>query len=148
MRFRMLPLRQTFTSQVDFFADYSATPKDDSRRKADLTPQEATYELMQTFRPICESVDELRRLLDAKADPNADIPQGRISPLQHVMLFAPEERVAAMRTVLLLHGAEETEEDKKRWIQRQETDANETNYVRLLYEDDREFSPTASAMQR
>ena len=76
---------------------------DDTKRKADLTPQEATYELMQTFRPIRESVDELRRLLEAKADPNADIPQGRISPLQHVMLFAPKARVAAMRTALLLH---------------------------------------------
>ena len=64
------------------------------------------------------------------------------------MLFAPAERVAAMRTALLLHGAEEKDEDKKRWIQRQDTDANETNYVRLFYEDDREFSPTASAMQR
>ena len=138
----------TRCTKVDFFADYSATAKDNAKRKVDLTPQEATYELMQTFRPLCESVGELRRLLEAKADPNAEIPQGRISPLQHVMLFAPAERVAAMRTILLLHGAEETEEDKKRWIQRQDTDANETNYVRLFYEDDREFSPTASAMQR
>ena len=131
-------------AKVDFFA-YSATAKDNAKRKMELTPQEATYELLQTFRPRCESVGELRRLLEAKADPNAEIPQGRISPLQHVMLFAPAERVAAMRTVLLLHGAEETDEDKKRWIQRQDTDANETNYVRLFYEDDREFSPTASA---
>ena len=133
---------------MDFFADHNETPKDDTKRKADLTPQEATYELMQTFRPLCESVGELRRLLEAKADPNADIPQGRISPLQHVMLFAPAERVAAMRTILLLHGAEETEENKNRWIQRQDTDANETNYVRLFYEDDREFSPTAATMQQ
>ena len=133
---------------MDFFADYSATAKDDAKRKADLTPAEATYELMWTFRPIQESVDELRRLLEAQADPNAEIPQGRISPLQHVMLLAPKARVAAMRTALLLHGAEETEEDKKRWIQRQDTDANETNYVRLFYEDDREFSPTAAAMER
>ena len=133
---------------MDFFADYSATAKDDAKRKADLTPVEATYELMWTFRPIQESVEELRRLLEAKADPNAEIPPGRISPLQHVMLLAPEARVAAMRTALLLHGADETEEDKKRWIQRQDTDANETNYVRLFYEDDREFNPTAAAMER
>ena len=133
---------------MDFFAEHNATPKDDAKRKADLTPQEATYELMQTFRPIRESVDELRRLLEAKADPNADIPQGRISPLQHVMLFAPKARVAAMRTALLLHGADETEEDKQRWVQRQDTDANETNYVRLFYEDDREFSPIAASTQR
>ena len=95
-----------------------------------------------------ESVDELRRLLNAKADPNADIDKGNISPLQKVMTFAPEKRVAAMRTVLLLHGAEETEEDKERWDLRQQTDANETNYVRLFYEDDREYSPAAAAMER
>ena len=133
---------------MDFFADYNATPEDDHRRKAHLTPQEATYELMQTFRPIRESVDELRRLLNAKADPNADIDKGNISPLQKVMTFAPEKRVAAMRTVLLLHGAEETEEDKERWDLRQKTDANETNYVRLFYEDDREYSPAAAVMER
>ena len=38
-------------------------------RKKDLTALEATEELLNTYRPIRESVDELRRLLQAGSGP-------------------------------------------------------------------------------
>ena len=62
-------------------------------RKQVLTPTEATEELMNTFRPVRESIEELRRLLDLKADPNAPVPPGRITPLQHVVTFAPFDSI-------------------------------------------------------
>jgi len=117
-------------------------------RKEVLTPTEATEELLNTFRPICESVDELKRLLGLKADPNAPPPPGRISPLQHVMTFAPEQHVAAMRNLLLENGAIETKEDKEQWLTRQRADLFEPHRVRDFYEDDRHLSPCAAAMEK
>ena len=66
-------------------ASCDVEPKETSNRKKDLSPLEATEELMNTFRPIRESVQELERLLKARANPNAPVPQDRISPLRHVL---------------------------------------------------------------
>ena len=110
------------------------------------TPTEATEVLLNTFRPIRESVGELRRLLDLKADPNAPVPAGLISPLQHVVLFAPVRNVVAMRDLLLQRGAVETEDDTKRWAIRQDSDRFEPARVRDFYEDDRHLSPWAATM--
>ena len=76
----------------------AAEPKS---RKEELTTIQATEELLMTFRPRVESVDELKRLLESRADPNAPVPEGRITPLQHVMTFAPRETVAKTRDLLL-----------------------------------------------
>ena len=110
------------------------------------TPTEATEVLLNTFRPIRESVGELRRLLDLKADPNAPVPAGLISPLQHVLLFAPVKNVVSMRDLLLQHGAVETEDDKERWKIRQDSDRFEPARVRDFYEDDRHLSPWGATM--
>ena len=104
-------------------------------RKVDLNSTEATEELMNTFRPLRESIEELRRLLDCKADPNAPVPPGRITPLQHVITFAPPNTVAAMRALLLEHGAVETKEDTQDWVTRQRADLFEPARVRDFYED-------------
>jgi hypothetical protein len=104
-------------------------------RKQMLTPTEATEELMNTFRPVRESIEELRRLLDLKADPNAPVPPGRITPLQHVVTFAPSKAVEAMRALLLERGARETEEDKRDWTRRQRADLFEPARLQAFYED-------------
>jgi len=117
-------------------------------RKEDLTRTEATEELLNTFRPLRESVGELKRLLDLQADPNAPPPPGRISPLQHVMTFAPPESVASMRDLLLERGAVETAEDKERWVIRQRADLFEPQRARDFYEDDRHLSPCGASMER
>ncbi len=110
------------------------------------TPDEATEALLKQFRPIRESVNELKRLLDLKADPNVPVSAGHISPLQHVLLFAPVKNVVAMRDLLLQRGAMETEDNKKRWAIRQDSDRFEPARVRDFYEDDRHLSPWAATM--
>jgi hypothetical protein len=109
------------------------------------TPNEATGELFK-FRPLRESVEELRRLLTLRADPNAPVSADGLSPLQNVMTFAPEQRVATMRDLLMEHGAVETEDDKKRWVIRQDADRFEPHRVRDFYGDDRHLSPVGAAM--
>jgi len=77
-------------------------------------PAEANRAL-HAFRPIPESVDELKRLLCLRADPNSvpTLPDGP-SPMHKVAIYALEENVAEMRNLLLLYGAVETDGDKER----------------------------------
>jgi len=124
-------------------------PKALKPRNAELTPDEATEALLRTFRPLRESVAELKRLLDSRADPNAPFdPNDLISPLQNVMTFAPREHVSAMRDLLLERGAVETKEDKHDWLIRQDSDLVEDHCTRAFYEDDRHLSPVGAAMER
>ena len=113
-----------------------------------MTPWEATDALLNTFRPVREKIDELKSLLDMKADPNAPIPAGRISPLSNVTTFAPRETVSQMRDLLFEYGAEETAEDKEDWLRRQSADAREDDCTRAFYEDDRHLCPCSGAMER
>ena len=110
------------------------------------TPVEATEALLKTYRPIRESVDELRRLLDLRADPSVDVPPGFVSPLRHVILFAPVSNVVAMRDLLLQHGAVESDDDKQRWFIRRAADDAEPARLREFYGDDRHLSPWGAAM--
>ena len=128
--------------------DPSAIPAETLARKGVMTPLEATEELMNTFRPIRESIAELKRLLEAKADPNAPIPHGRGSPLRHVMTFAPSDKVEEMRDLLLRYGASESEDDKERWQIRKDAMQNEWHYTKAFYEDDRHLSPVGAAVDR
>ena len=105
------------------------------------SPAEATEALLKQFRPIRESVAELKRLLEHKADPNVPVPAGLISPLAHVVTFAPVNTVAPMRDLLLQHGATETDEDKCQWRNRQASDRSEPARLRDFYEDDRHLTP-------
>ena len=90
-------------------------------------------------------MDELKRLLDSRADPNAPVPEGRITPLQHVMTFAQRDNVAKMRDMLLAYGATESSEDQREWIIRQDSDLVDAHCTRVFYEDDRHLSPCAAA---
>ena len=117
-------------------------------RKKDLTALEATEELLNTYRPIRESVEELRRLLSAKADPNAPPPEDKKTPLRYVMSFAPADKVDAMRALLLEYGAKESEDDRDRWQIRKEADHHELHATKTFYEDDRHLSPIAAAAER
>ena len=110
------------------------------------TPVEATEALLKTYRPIRESVDELRRLLDLRADPSVDVPPGFMSPLRHVILFAPVNNAVAMRDLLLQHGAVESDDDKHRWFIRRAADDAEPARLREFYGDDRHLSPWGAAM--
>ena len=112
------------------------------------TPMEATEALLKQFRPIRESVDALRRLLDLRADPNVPVPPGLVSPLRHVLMFAPVSNVVAMRDLLLQRGAFESAETKQRWANRQASDASEPARLRDFYEDDRHLSPWGAIVDR
>jgi len=90
------------------------------------------------FRPICETVDALRALLEARADPNIVVGAGQLSPLRNVICFGHKKDVAAMRQLLLAHGARESEDDKKRWITRWNCDINEEAWLKRFHSDDRE----------
>ena len=64
-------------------------------------------------------------LLESKADPNMPLKSGDISPLRKVMCFAHEKHVANMRELLLEFGANESDDDRKRWELRKNPDNTE-----------------------
>ena len=97
---------------------------------------DATAKLTK-FRPVCESIDTLRVLLDARADPNTIITPGQLSPLRNVICFAHQKDVASMRDLLLKYGAAESDDDKKRWKQRELADLNELAWLKNFHKDDR-----------
>ena len=80
--------------------------------------------LLSKFRPARMSAEDLKKLLDAKADPNITL-SGDIHPLMKVMTFAAAETVGPMRDLLLQAGAVETNELKERWVIRCRADACE-----------------------
>ena len=117
------------------------SPKESSQpMRQILTPLEATAELTK-FRPIISKPSDLKHLLECKADPNAPIKSGSISPLRNVMSFAKEKDVAEMRDMLLQFGANENEKDKQRWDLRQRADVAEKimkdNYKNI----DKDYNP-------
>ena len=57
------------------------------------------------------------------------------------MLFAPSDKVDAMRALLLQHGAKESKEDQKRWQIRKDADLHELHATKTFYEDDRHLCP-------
>ena len=103
-----------------------------------MTPKhavEATARLTR-FRPARETVEDLRALLQARADPNITLP-GDIHPLAKVMTFANSDRVVPMRDLLLQAGAVESDGDKERWASRRKADACEGAWLRNFHQDPR-----------
>ena len=98
---------------------------------------EASVQLAR-FRPICSSVDDLRVLLTARADPNMILGPGQLSTLRNVLCFAQTCSVRDMRQELLDHGAFESKEDKRRWEIREDADLNEKAWLKNFHRDDRE----------
>jgi hypothetical protein len=80
--------------------------------------------------------EDLRRLLDAKADANIVVGND-ISPLSKVMTFAPKTVVGSMRDLLLQAGANESDADKEHWSSRQHADACEDAWMRKFHHDPR-----------
>ena len=89
------------------------------------------------FRPINETVESLRALLEARAEPNVILAPGCLSPLRNVICFAHKNDVAAMRTVLLENGATEQPDDKERWEIRRRADYNEIAWLKKFHSDGR-----------
>ena len=97
---------------------------------------EATAQLA-TCQPYYMDVDDLRLLLEARADPNV-VPGCRdLSPLQKVRLFARTCNAADMRELLLQYGANESAEDNKHWRTRLRAEANEPALMYNMHKDDR-----------
>ena len=89
------------------------------------------------FRPIYESIETLRALLEARADPNIIIGHGQLSPLRNVYCFAHLNDVSPMRELLLKHGATESEDDKKRWEKRERANIYEKPWLKNFHKDER-----------
>ena len=116
-------------------------PEDSSQpMQTTLTPLEATAELSR-FRPIHGKPSELKHLLESKADPNMPLKSGDITPLRKVMCFAPEKYVANMRDLLLEFGANESDDDKKRWELRQRADFAEKIRISNEKNIDKDYDP-------
>ncbi len=115
-------------------------------QKQPLTPHEADVEL-QAFRPIKARPEDLEHLLACRADPNKPITKpGDISPLRNVITFAREEHVAKMRQLLLDAGANESDDDRKRWVTSQRASLFEKMRIRDS-RDLRDYDPIGAAME-
>ena len=88
--------------------------------------------MLSKFNPTRMDTEHLKKLLDARADPNITL-DGNIHPLMNVMAFAPASTVAEMRTLLLQAGATETNEHKERWVSRRRADASEEAWMRNFH---------------
>jgi hypothetical protein len=84
------------------------------------------------FRSIKETPEALEAILLARADPNLVVDDD-ISPLRKVIAFARTRDVAAMRELLLRHGAMESKFERQRWHERQSADANESAWLRNFH---------------
>ena len=92
---------------------------------------------LANFRPICEGIETLRALLEARADPDIILCPGQLSPLRNVICFAHQNDVVPMRELLLKHGAKESRKDKKRWEIRKRADMNEEAWLKKFHKDER-----------
>ena len=125
--------------------DIPATPPS---QKAPLTREEADVAL-QAFRPIKARPEDLAHILSCRADPNRPLTvPGDINPLRKVLCFARGEHVAKMRELLLDHGADETEEDRKQWATCQKAWLYERIRIRESRIDPRDYDPCAATAER
>ena len=116
---------------------YTAPPRKKSKKaKPPANDIEATR-MLADFSPIRSSIDDLRVLLEARADPNATVGVGNISPLRNVMCFARPCDVREMRLLLLDHGAFESRAEKQRWSVRETCDMMEASWLADFHRDDR-----------
>jgi hypothetical protein len=92
--------------------------------------------LLSKFRPARGAVADLKKLLEARADPNITL-AGDIHPLSKVMTFALPDRVGPMRDLLLAAGAIENADAKEQWQIRSRADACEEAWMRNFHRDPR-----------
>ena len=96
-------------------------------------------EALRLFRPVRDGVERLRQILALRADPN--VLRENSTPLQIVMAWASAKNLDPMRNLLLQHGAEETEEDRKELEVTRRAHAADLVRQREFFADDREFNP-------
>ena len=111
-----------------------------------LSPPEQALIFLTALLQKNQSPAELKRILELRADPNTTLPDSKIRVLDNILTFAPADKIAVMREMLLEHGAKETAEDKRYWKLRQVNDAYEAKRVQAFYENDRHLSPIGAAM--
>ena len=92
--------------------------------------------LLSKFRPARGTAEDLKRFLDARADPDITL-DGDVSPLMKILTFAHKNYVGAMRDLLLRAGAVENDEIKERWEIRRRADACEEPWLRNFHRDPR-----------
>ena len=124
--------------------DVAATPLS---QKPPLTPAEATGAL-QIFRPFKARPEDLEHILSCRADPNTiSTTPGDISPLRKVLTFAREEHVVKMRELLLQHGADESDEDRERWVTSRRAALFERVRIQEYRDDPRAYDPCAATLE-
>ena len=111
-----------------------------------FSPIEATAELSR-FRPIKATPDDLKHLLESRADPNMPVESWSISPLQNVMTFAKMSHVAEMRDLLLQYGANENDEDEARWELRRRADFCERIRINNYNNIDKDYDPFSGSVE-
>ena len=67
--------------------------------------------------------------------------------MRNVLTFARENHVAKMRELLLQRGANESEDDRVRWVTRQRADLCERIRIRESREDLQAYDPCGAAME-
>ena len=92
--------------------------------------------LLSMFRPARGTIEDLKKLVLARADPNITL-CGDVHPLIKVMTFAHQDRAAPMRDLLLQAGAVESNDAKEQWELRCRADANEQAWLRNFHRDPR-----------
>ena len=121
--------------QLDYEAAVRLAEEADAATAAPQPPpvdaNEATVRLA-CFRAIKETPEALEQILRARADPNLVVGDD-ISPLRKVICLARTRHVAAMRDLLLEHGATESKFEKQRWEERQAAEACEKSWLQNFH---------------
>ena len=117
-------------------ADTPAARQHETRAPSSTSNEDASAKLAN-FRPICEGIETLKQLLEARADPDVVLGPGHLSPLRNVICFAHKDYVSPMRELLLKHGARESRDDKKRWEIRKRADTCEKAWLKNFHKDER-----------
>ena len=118
------------TGQLPHWKPAPTVPVADSKDAVEATA------LLSMFRPARGTVEDLKKLLLARADPNITL-CGDVHPLIKVMTFAHQDRAAPMRDLLLQAGAVESNDAKEQWELRCRADANEQAWLRNFHRDPR-----------
>ena len=122
-------------------------PAETPSQRPELTPIQATKELVEKFRPRKARPADLEHLLNCRADPNAPVPPGNISPLARVIWLAHEEQRPAMRELLLKHGAIESKQEAYDWGLRQRAALCEKVRLSEHGYDPRKYDPVAATLE-
>ena len=117
---------KAFVKQLEEQQDKNIVQKPPPTDANDATVQ------LACFQPIKEAPEALRAILAARADPNIVVGDS-LSPLRRVIAFARPRDAAAMRDLLLQHGAAESQFEKQRWHERQAAEGSEAAWLQNFH---------------